>query len=254
MRRRLRLREVMTGGASACKRAREVAHQTRVATTPKRGASKGPKAAETAPKLRSDAQQNRDGLLAAAVAAFTKDANASLEGIARTAGVGIGTLYRHYPTREALVEAAYRSDIEKLCGLAAELHAKHPPDVALARFLDGFIDHVQSKRGMIQAMRAVIAATDGLKNASLVRIAAALAPIVEAGRAQGVLRDDVTIDDFIVAKGAIATARPENARRLATILIDGLRPRERTDSPAAATRTTNEKPSARSSRSGKQRT
>jgi AcrR family transcriptional regulator len=174
--------------------------------------------------MRSDARQNRDSLLAAAVAAFTLDANASLEGIARDAGVGIGTLYRHYPTRDALVAAAYRSEIEKLCAVAPALHAKHPPDVALARFLDRFIEQMLSNRGMIQAMRAVVAAANGEPmNESLAMIEAAIGPIVEAGRVGGQLREDVTVNDFIAAKGAIATSRPENARRLATILVDGLR-------------------------------
>jgi hypothetical protein len=122
-----------------------------------------------------------------------------------------------------LIEAAYRTEIEDLCRAASDLHARHPADVALARFLEHFIDHMQSKRGMVQAMRAVIAAGGKRANESLGMIAAAVAPIVEAGRAEGVLRADATVEDFIAAKGAIATARPENARRLAVILIDGLR-------------------------------
>jgi AcrR family transcriptional regulator len=174
-------------------------------------------------RLRSDAQRNRDEILAAAVVAFTRDANASLEGIARTAGVGIGTLYRHYPTRESLIEAAYRKEIEKLCGAAPELLEKHPPDVALARFLDRFIDDMLTKHGMIQALPAVIAARGTSLNQSLAMIAAAVAPLIEAGKAEGVLRDDVTVDDFLSVKGAVANARPENARRLAAILVDGLR-------------------------------
>jgi len=175
-------------------------------------------------QLRSDAQRNRDNILAAAVLAFAKDANASLEGIARVAGVGIGTLYRHYPTREALVEAAYRNEIKKLCDEAPKLLATHRPDIALAHFLDRFIDHMQTKPGMIEALRALIAAGNATPlNQSLAMIAAAVAPILELGKAERVLRNDVSVDDFIAVKGAIATARPERARRLATILIDGLR-------------------------------
>jgi AcrR family transcriptional regulator len=174
-------------------------------------------------RLRSDAQRNRDEILAAAVVAFTRDANASLEGIARAAGVGIGTLYRHYPTREALFEAAYRKEIEKLCRTAPALLEKHPPDVALARFLDRFIDDMLTKHGMIQAVRAVIAAGGTSLNQSLSMIAAAVAPLIEAGKAEGLLRDDVTVEDFLSVKGAVANARPETARRLAAILVDGLR-------------------------------
>jgi AcrR family transcriptional regulator len=174
--------------------------------------------------MRSDAQRNRQKILAAAVLAFAKDANASLEGIARAAGVGIGTLYRHYPTREVLIEAAYRNEIKKLCDEAPELLVMYRPDVALARFLDRFIDHAQAKPGMIEALRAMLAAGNPAPlNQSLAMVAAAVTPIVELGKAEHLLRDDVTVDDFIIVKGAVATARPEKVRRLARILIDGLR-------------------------------
>ncbi|XXX81421.1 helix-turn-helix domain-containing protein [Sorangium sp. So ce134] len=174
-------------------------------------------------RLRGDAQRNRDGLLAAAVDAFARDPAASLEGIARAAGVGIGTLYRHYPTRDALVEAVFRTEIEALCAVAPKLHAKHPADMALSRFLDMLIDRVLSNPGMVQAIRAVIAPGGTSMSESRAMLAAALEPIVEAGRADGLLRADITVDDFLAAKVAVIAARPEYARRLATILLDGLR-------------------------------
>ncbi len=175
-------------------------------------------------RLRSDARRNRQKLLEAAVVAFTEDANASLEGIARAAGVGIGTLYRHYPTREALLEAAYRNEIKSLCDAAPALLEQHRPDVALAQFLDRFIDHMSAKRGMIEALRAAVgSAGRGQLNESLALVSAAVAPIIEAGRAAGVLRDDVTVDDFLSVKAAVVHAAPGRARRLAVILIDGLR-------------------------------
>lgn len=187
-------------------------------------------------RLRSDAQRNKDQILAAAVRAFSKDANASLEGIAKAAGVGIGTLYRHYPTRDALFESAYRKEIKKLCDGAPELLEKHRPDIALARFLDQFIDHMSSKRGMIEALRAVIAAGGSPLNESLAMVASAVAPLIEAGKAEGVLRDDVTVDDFLTIKGALATTRPEKVRRLAVLLMDGLRYGARTPTHGAARR------------------
>ena len=174
-------------------------------------------------RLRRDAQENRDEILAAAVRALTRDANASLEGIARAAGVGIGTLYRHYPTRDALVEAAYRNKIRKLCDAAPTLLEKHRPDEALARFLDRFIDDMLTKRGMIEAMLAVVAGGGTPLNQSLAMISAAVAPLIDAGKAEGVLRDDVTVDDFITIKGAVVFAGPARGRRLAAILLDGLR-------------------------------
>jgi AcrR family transcriptional regulator len=195
--------------------------------------------------LRSDAQRNKDEILAAAVRAFTRDASASLEGIAKAAGVGIGTLYRHFPTREALVEAAWRNEVEKLCELAPGLLAKHRPDLALARFLDRLIDDLLTRHGMLEAMRAVVAAGPTRLNPSLAMFAAAVAPIIEAGKTDGVLRDDVTVDDFLTIKAAVTLARPENARRLAAILVDGLRhgarvrePRPEASSPTKPARRT----------------
>jgi len=190
-----------------------------------------PSAAEA--PLRSDAQRNKDEILAAAVRAFTVDAKASLEGIAKAAGVGIGTLYRHFPTREALVEAAWRTEVGKLCALAPGLLANHRPDLALARFLDRLIDDLLTRHGMLEAMRAVVAAGPTHLNPSLAMFAAAVAPIIEAGRTAGVLRDDVTVDDFLAIKAAVTLARPETTRRLAALLVDGLRhgaraPRPRT--------------------------
>jgi len=176
------------------------------------------------PRLRSDAQRNKEDILAAAVLAFAQDVNASLEGIARAAGVGIGTLYRHYPTREALLEAAYRNEIKKLCEAAPELLRRHRADVALARFLARFIDDMLTKHGMIEALRAVVAVSgEAPLNQSLALIADAVTPILEAGRAEGVLRDDVTLEDFFLVKSAVILAGPEKGRRLATILLDGLR-------------------------------
>jgi AcrR family transcriptional regulator len=178
--------------------------------------------------LRSDAQRNKDDILAAAVRAFTQEANASLEGIAKAAGVGIGTLYRHYPTREALIEAAYRNEIKRLCDAAPDLLTRHPPDVALARFLGCFIDDMLTKHGMVEALRAVVAAGGkAALNQSLAMVVAAVAPIIAAGKAEGVLRDDVTIEDFLMVKGAVVLVGPEKGRRLATLLLDGLRYRPR---------------------------
>jgi AcrR family transcriptional regulator len=185
--------------------------------------SKKESATGAEPRLRSDAQRNKDEILAAAVRAFTKDANASLEGIAKAAGVGIGTLYRHFPTRDELVEAAWRNEVKQLCALAPGLLAKHRPDLALARFLDRLIDVQLTKPGMMVAMRAVVAAGPARLNPSLEMFAAAVAPIIEAGKAKGVLRADVTVEDFLTIKGAVTFARPETARRLAALLVDGLR-------------------------------
>ncbi|HVE29341.1 MAG TPA: helix-turn-helix domain-containing protein, partial [Mycobacteriales bacterium] len=93
--------------------------------------------------LRADAQRNRDRLLAVAVRAFSQDGpDVPLDAIAREAGVGIGTLYRHFPTREALVEAAYRTELDKLCDAAPVLLTTLPPDRALRAWMDRFVDYM----------------------------------------------------------------------------------------------------------------
>ncbi|MGH7616337.1 MAG: TetR/AcrR family transcriptional regulator [Gemmatimonadaceae bacterium] len=177
------------------------------------------------PRLRRDAQRNRERLLAVAVTAFTKDATASLDGIAKTAEVGIGTLYRHFPTREALIEAAYRNELEKLCDAAPELLKKHPADDALNRLLDRFIDYMAIKRGMGDALRAVVAAGGDPYNQSRARVTEAVSLLLEAGKRDGVLRADVEPTDVLSMSGAFLSMadNPKQARRLAAIVVDGLR-------------------------------
>jgi AcrR family transcriptional regulator len=98
---------------------------------------------------RCDAARNRDRLLEAASDAFAeRGVDASLEDIAKRAGVGIGTLYRHFPTRDALVEGVYRHNVELLCAGADELRATEAPDEALAQWMQRFVAYVASKKGL----------------------------------------------------------------------------------------------------------
>src|SRR5437879_6401556 len=107
--------------------------------------------------VRADAHRNRQRLLEAARRAFASGSPVvTLEAIAREAGVGIGTLYRHFPTREALVEAVYRAELSRLCDSAGELlAAAHAPDAALRSWMDRFAEYVATKREMADALRAV---------------------------------------------------------------------------------------------------
>src|SRR6202522_2763904 len=108
--------------------------------------------------LRADARRNRERLLEVAVRAFSQEGpDVTLDSIAKEAGVGIGTLYRHFPTREALVEAAYRSELARLCDAAPSLLATLSPGHALRVWMDRFVDYMTTKRGMAEALRAVIA-------------------------------------------------------------------------------------------------
>ncbi len=109
--------------------------------------------------MRADAQRNRDQLLAAAVAAFSREdaSEVTLESVAKAAGVGIGTLYRHFPSREALVDAAYRSELARLCDSVPSLLAAMPADKAMRTWMDLFIEYMTTKKGMSDALRMVIA-------------------------------------------------------------------------------------------------
>ncbi len=108
--------------------------------------------------MRADARRNRDLLLDAAVRAFANDgADVTLDAIAKSAGVGIGTLYRHFPTRDALVEAAYRQELAHLCDAVPGLLRSLPPVEATRTWMDGFIDYMTTKRYMAAALQAVIA-------------------------------------------------------------------------------------------------
>ncbi len=187
--------------------------------------TKPTKAKRAEPRLRQDAQRNRERLLAVAVSAFTKDPAASLDGIARAAEVGIGTLYRHFPTREALIEAAYRNELEKLCAAAPELLERYAADEALGRLLDRFIDYMAVKRGMAGALKAVVAAGGNPYNESRARLTEALSLLLEAAKEDGLIRSDVEAGDVLMMSAALLNTAesPQQARRLAAILLDGLR-------------------------------
>src|SRR5215471_12368096 len=132
--------------------------------------------------LRADAQRNRERLLDVAVRAFSQDGpDVTLDAIARDAGVGIGTLYRHFPTREALVEAAYRNELTRLCAAVPGLLADLPPDTAIRTWMDRFVDYMTTKRGMADALRAVVASGGNPYAQSRDRLTAAIASLLGAG-------------------------------------------------------------------------
>lgn len=115
------------------------------------------------PTLRSDARRNRESLLAAAAETFAAaGVNASLEEIARRAGVGVGTLYRHFPSRETLVAATYRHEVEQLSDSVGDLQASLAPDAALRAWMDGFVRYTAAKRGMGEALQAVMASDSAI--------------------------------------------------------------------------------------------
>ncbi|NUR57436.1 MAG: TetR/AcrR family transcriptional regulator [Catenulispora sp.] len=196
-------------------------------------------AAEPAPDAapdnpgRADAQRNRQRLIEAAQRAFTSgDGKVSLEAVAKQAGVGIGTLYRHFPTREALVEAVYLTERTRLCQAADELLTAQPPQDALRSWMDRFADYIATKREMADALRALIA--DGTITGSQARaeLSAAVHRILIAGAAAGTIRKDVAAEDVVVALVGIFSVcslpgQREQAGRLLDLLMDGLRQEER---------------------------
>jgi AcrR family transcriptional regulator len=178
--------------------------------------------------LRADAQRNRDRLLEVAARAFAAGDDATLEAIAREAGVGIGTLYRHFPTREALVEAAYRNELARLCDAAGDLLGSRPPDEALRTWMDRFVDYMTTKRGMAEALRAVIASGGNPFAHSRDRMVEALGRLLRAGAEAGTLRPDADPADVLTALcGVSLTAgepdRRAQAGRLLDLIMDGLR-------------------------------
>jgi AcrR family transcriptional regulator len=176
-------------------------------------------------RLRADARRNRDKLLAAAAAAFAESGTAvSLEAIAKRAGVGIGTLYRHFPTRDALVEAAYRNELDRLTGSADELLVTLPPDAALAEWMDRFVSYAAAKRGMKSMLNAMVASGSDLFVNARRRQREAVAKLLAAGVEAGTIRSDVDADDVLRAMGAVwQVDEPEQARTLLRLLMDGLR-------------------------------
>ena len=177
--------------------------------------------------LRADAQRNRGQILAAAARAFSKcGLEATLEGIAKDAGVGIGTLYRHFPTRELLIEAAYRNELAAVCAAAPELLDKLPPTEALRTWMDRYIDYMTRKLGMADALRAVIASGANPYAQSFELLVGAIKPLLDAGVAAGEIRPDVSADDVLVSLSGVALAagtKRDQADRLVNLLLDGLR-------------------------------
>ncbi len=127
-------------------------------------ASAEPKTAPPAQtRLRADARRNRERLIEVAAAAFAeKGVETSLEDIARQAAVGIGTLYRHFPTREHLVEVVYRRELESLAAAATELAQKHAPDIAIEEWMRRFVGYIAAKRGMANSLRILMTSNSSL--------------------------------------------------------------------------------------------
>lgn len=181
--------------------------------------------------LRADAQRNRERLVAVARAGFATGGPVTLEDVARTAGVGIGTLYRHFPTREALVETVYAAELDAVTTAAPALVADLPADRALRAWMGRYAAFAAVKRGLVDTLRAGSVSERVSTPATRGRITAAVAAILAAGARDGSLRPGVAADDvttmlvgIFLSAHAIGADAPEQVGRLLDLLIDALRP------------------------------
>jgi AcrR family transcriptional regulator len=186
--------------------------------------------AQPARRPRADAKRNRERILQVAKEVFTRfGAAASLDDIARRSGIGSGTLYRHFPTRDALIEAVYRSEVEKLAEAGPRFAATLPPLEALRAWMLLFIDHIARKMLIVPAMDSVAGGSSRLIMGSRGLIRAAFVALAQRAIANGDLRRDIDPNDLVRALvGIFHTAYEpgweQTARRLVDILIAGSRP------------------------------
>ena len=189
----------------------------------------GTQSIEPARRPRADAVRNRERVLAAAKAVFSKGgADASLEAVAKRAAVGIGTLYRHFPTREALFEAVYRREVQQLSELAEHLKDETSPVEALRRWLHSDIELVATKKGMAAALALAVHGRSKLYADSLERLAKAAGVLLDRAVAAGEIRSDVSPKDLLRALVGMCYMHDQpgwqaSVVRLVDIFVDGLR-------------------------------
>ncbi|KAA0121825.1 TetR/AcrR family transcriptional regulator [Methylobacterium sp. P1-11] len=180
----------------------------------------------TARRPRADAERNRLRLLDTAKATFAeKGAAASLEEIARAAGVGVGTLYRHFPTRDALIEAVYRNETAHLAEAAERLTATRSPTEALREWMLVFVDYMATKQGMSEALNATADGPASLYAASGAQIKQAMAMLCDRAVAAGEIQLDMEPLDLLRAVASVTSSGPDrrqSAMRLVDILVTGL--------------------------------
>lgn len=177
--------------------------------------------------LRADARRNREALLTAAHEALLDAGEVHVEEIARRAGVSVGTLYRHFETREALIAEVYRREVTELCAAPARLLAQHAPDAALRAFLLLIVEHAAVGRGMGEALESIMATDSPVFDDAREEMARALDLLLTAGATAGLVRGDAGGRLVLRALGGICGMRAEgwkdDAFRIVGILYDGLR-------------------------------
>jgi len=181
-------------------------------------------------KPRTDAQRNRELILEVAKVAFTRSGpNASLDDIAKEAGVGAGTLYRHFPTRDALIEAVYRTEVEKLATAERRFAAAMSPIEALRAWMLLFVDYIATKQIIASALNAYVGGPSKLYEGSRAQIQGAIDALVKRAIKHGDIRRDLDPFDLLRALVGVSNVSSgpdwqQSARRLVDILITGSRP------------------------------
>ncbi|MEJ2870932.1 TetR family transcriptional regulator [Actinomycetospora sp. OC33-EN08] len=178
--------------------------------------------------VRADAQRNIGALLEAATEVFaTAGVDAPVRAVAARAGVGVGTVYRHYPKRSDLVAAVFRHQVDACAEAAPVLAAQYGPGEALERWLGRFVDFLATKRGLAAALHSSDPAFDALPAYFETRFVPALTQLLDAAVAAGEVRDDVPALDLLNAVAHLCLPAdgvgPDHARRMTTVLARGLR-------------------------------
>ncbi|KAB1145248.1 TetR/AcrR family transcriptional regulator [Streptomyces luteolifulvus] len=178
--------------------------------------------------LRSDAQRNRERILDVAVAELTRCADAPLSAIAKKAGVGQGTFYRNFPSREALVLEIYRHEMQQVADTAAELLRTREPDQALREWMDRLARFAMTKAGLADAIRQATSAPGSPAKPGHAPVTSAAELLLRAGEEAGTIRPGVTADDFLLAIAGLWQIDPGSdwqprAARLLDLVMDGLR-------------------------------
>jgi AcrR family transcriptional regulator len=193
--------------------------------------------AKSARKPRADAVRNRERVLEAAKTIFSAGgSDASLEAVAKRAGVGIGTLYRHFPAREDLYEAVYRREVEQIVELAEQLKRKAPPVEALRRWLRSIVEFVATKKGMSAALALAASGSSELIAYSFDRLTKAAGALLARAVASGEIRSDVSPEDLIRALIGMCYLHDQpgwqqSVVRLMDVFVDGLRVQAKTGKP-----------------------
>jgi AcrR family transcriptional regulator len=177
--------------------------------------------------MRADARRNRELLVAAAREVFAEQGvSASMEAIARKAGVGVGTLYRHFPTRLDVVEAVYEDDVQELTDAAQRLVSTLEPGPAVNAFFDAFLHYAQTKRTLLTELRQAFEKNPAFRSRNRERIDAAFDLVIDRAKNAGAIRHDVSGSDITQLLGPICTNESlstDQTKRLMGMILDGLR-------------------------------